>query len=119
MNVPHILLVGDDPALAQVLSESLQPQMKAVVVDASGSAADAIGRIEAVDYDVIVIQGTMNGTDVLALLSEFRALRPKTPTLLITGPHEEELAVKALRCGAYDLLQKPVDPNYAAASLGW
>jgi signal transduction histidine kinase len=117
MNVPHILVVGDDPALAQALSESLQLPMKAVVVDASGSAADALGRIEAADYDAIVIDGKSPGTDGLALLSKFRALRPKTPTLLITGPHEDELAVKALRGGAYDFLQKPVDPDYAAASL--
>jgi signal transduction histidine kinase len=117
MNVPHILIVGNDPALAQALSESLQLQLEAVVVDTCCSAPDALGRIEGADYDAILSDSKMPGTDGLAFLNEIRALRPKTPTLLITGWHEDELAVGALRGGAYDFIQKPVDPNYAAASL--
>jgi signal transduction histidine kinase len=117
MNVPHILVVGDDPALAQTLSKGLQLQMKAVVVDASSSAADVLGRIETIDYDAIAIDVEMSGTDGLAFLSKLRALWPKTPTLLLIGPYEDELAVKALQGGAYDLIEKPVDPTYAAAAL--
>ena len=59
----------------------------------------------------------MPGMDGLALLNEIRSLRPKTPTLLITGHGEHDLAVQALRGGAYDFVQKPIDRDYFVASL--
>src|SRR5438094_7497002 len=59
----------------------------------------------------------MPGTDGLALLAQIKALRPDTPTLLITGHGEHDLAVQALRGGAYDFIQKPIDRDYVVASL--
>src|SRR5438094_944185 len=59
----------------------------------------------------------MPGTDGLALLAQIKALRPDTPTLLITGHGEHDLAVQALRGGAYDFIQKPIDREYFVASL--
>src|SRR5438045_8762288 len=59
----------------------------------------------------------MPGMDGLGVLSEIRKLRPKTPTLLITGHGEHDLAVQALRGGAYDFVQKPIDRDYFVASL--
>jgi PAS domain-containing protein len=53
----------------------------------------------------------------LALLAKIRELRPDTPTLLITGHGEHDLAVQALRGGAYDFIQKPIDRDYLVASL--
>ncbi len=50
-------------------------------------------------------------------MAEVRALRPDTPTLLITGHGEHSLAVQALRGGAYDFIQKPIDREYFVASL--
>jgi two-component system phosphate regulon sensor histidine kinase PhoR len=55
--------------------------------------------------------------DGLVLLGEIRELRPKTPTLLITGHGEHDLALQALRGGAYDFVQKPIDRDYFVASL--
>ena len=44
-------------------------------------------------------------------------MRPGTPTLLITGHGEHDLAVRALRGGAYDFVAKPIDRDYFIASL--
>src|SRR5207237_8866198 len=78
---------------------------------------DAPERINQTDYDAIVSDGKMPGMDGLALLHEIRELRPSTPTLMITGHGERELAVQALRGGAYDFVQKPIDRDYFIASL--
>jgi PAS domain S-box-containing protein len=59
----------------------------------------------------------MPGMDGLALLGEIRSVRPRTPTPLITGHGEHDLAVQALRGGAYDFVQKPIDRDYFVASL--
>src|SRR2546427_10868753 len=59
----------------------------------------------------------MPGMDGLALLDEIRTRRPDTPTLIITGHGERELVVHALRGGACDFIQKPIDRDYFVAAL--
>lgn len=117
MTYPCILIVDDDPALLQALPEAIQLRMGECRVDTSDSAPAALGRIGVTDYDAIVSDIKMPGMDGLALLDHIHALRPDTPTLLITGHSEHDLAVQALRGGAYDLIQKPIDRDYFAASL--
>src|SRR5205814_9369750 len=69
------------------------------------------------DYDAIVSDIKMPSMDGLALLGKIRELRPDTPTLLITGHGEHDLAIQALRGGAYDFIQKPIDRDYLVAAL--
>jgi len=46
-----------------------------------------------------------------------RTRRPDTPTLIITGHGENELAVRALRGGACDFIPKPIDRDYFVVAL--
>ena len=117
MNVPHVLIVDDDLALLRALPEALRLRMKELTVDTCDSALEALQRISAIDYDAIVTDIKMPGMDGLALLSEIRELRPNTPALLITGHGEHDLAVQALRGGAYDFIQKPIEREYFVAAL--
>jgi len=117
MIAPHVLVVDDDPALLQALPEMLRLRMSGVTVDTADSAAAALDRISARDYDAIVTDIRMPGMDGLALLAEILGRRPDTPTLMITGHGEYDLAVRALRGGAYDFIQKPIDRDRFVASL--
>src|SRR5947208_13408318 len=91
--------------------------MNEIQIDTSETATEALERIRDTDYDAIVSDIKMTGMDGLALLHEIRELRPATPTLMITGHGERDLAVQALRGGAYDFVQKPIDRDYFVASL--
>src|SRR5947209_8284810 len=117
MNQPRVLIVDDDPGLLQALPEALRLRMSGVTVDTADSAAAALERIAAQDYNAIVTDIKMPGMDGFALLAEIRARRPDTPTLMITGHGERALAVKAVRRGACDFVQKPIDRDYFVASL--
>jgi signal transduction histidine kinase len=117
MSVPHVLIVDDDLALLQALPEALHLRIKELTVDTCDSASAALDRIATIDYDAIVTDIKMPGVDGLALLAEIRALRPHTPALLITGHGEHDLAVRALRGGAYDFIQKPIERDYFVAAL--
>ena len=117
MSVPHVLIVDDDLALLSALPEALQLRIEHVLVDTCDTAREALTRIASTDYDAIVSDIKMPGMDGLALLAEIRAVRPKTPTLLITGHGEHDLALQALRGGAYDFIQKPIDRDYFVAAL--
>src|SRR2546430_15830734 len=113
----RVLIVDDDPALLQALPETLRLRMSGVTVDTADSATAALDRIAAHDYDAIVTDIKMPGMDGLELLAEIRAHRPDTPTLMITGHGEHALAIQALRGGAYDFIQKPIDRDYFVVSL--
>jgi signal transduction histidine kinase/FixJ family two-component response regulator len=115
--MPHVLLVDDDVALLDALPRALKIRMPELVVDTCDSASHAVQQLKEIDYDAIVTDIKMPGIDGLALLSVIRRLRPNTPTLLITGHGEHDLAVQALRGGAYDFIQKPIDRDYFVASL--
>jgi two-component system, OmpR family, phosphate regulon sensor histidine kinase PhoR len=113
----RILIVDDDEALLEALPETIRMRMNGIQIDTSPSATAALELVRQVDYDAIVSDIKLPGMDGLALLTEVKELRPGTPTLLITGHGEHDLAVQALRGGAYDFVQKPIDRDYFVASL--
>ncbi|GCE20595.1 hybrid sensor histidine kinase/response regulator [Dictyobacter kobayashii] len=113
----YILIVDDDSALLQALPQALYLRMPGVKVDTADTAMEALELIKANDYDAIVSDIKMPGMDGLALLSKIQATRPDTPTLLITGHGDHNLAIQALRGGAYDFIQKPIDREYFIAAL--
>ena len=117
MNDARILLVDDDVALLEALPQAILLRMERVQIDTAETATDALERITKVDYDAIVTDIKMPVMDGLALLEEIGKVRPGTPTLLITGHGEHDLAVRALRGGAYDFVAKPIDRDYFIASL--
>src|SRR5687767_5624858 len=98
----QILLVDDDPALLEALSEALTLRMDGLGVETADSAKSALQRIGDTDHDAIVVDIKMPGMDGLELLAEIKKRQPQTPVLLITGHGDQELAVQALRGGAFD-----------------
>ena len=118
MTTPRILIVDDDPDTLQTLPKMLQLYIDGVVVDTFDSATEALARILAVDYDAIVSDFRMPGMNGLALLAEVQARRPGTPTILISAYGERDLVTEALRRGAYDFIEKPVELDYFVAAIG-
>jgi PAS domain S-box-containing protein len=113
----RVLIVDDDTALLEALPEALRLRMNGVEIDTAETALDALENIREVDYDAVISDIKLPGMDGLALLTEIKQVRPGTPTLLITGHGEHDLAVQALRGGAYDFVQKPIDRDYFVRSL--
>jgi signal transduction histidine kinase len=114
---PRVLIVDDDLLLLEALPEVIHRRLPEALVETSPSAREALARIQRTDYDAIVTDIKMPDIDGLVLLSQIREIQSATPTLLITGHGEHDLAVSALRGGAFDFLQKPIDRDYFMASL--
>lgn len=117
MDAPQILLVDDDTALLEALPHMIALRIHGVRVDTFDSASQALERIDDHDYDAIVTDIKMPGMDGLELLAKLQVLRPEVPTLLITGHADQPLIIQALRNGAYDFIQKPIDRVYFVAAL--
>lgn len=116
-NISHILIVDDDAALLQALPQTLYLRMQDIKVDTCDGAQKAIQLMQEHDYDAIVSDVKMPGMSGLDLLAQIRELRPDTPTLLITGHGEHNLAIQALRGGAYDYILKPIEREAFVAAL--
>jgi len=119
MNAPqsYILVVDDDTALLQALPQALSLRLPEIQVKTTDSAVEALELVQHYDYDAIVSDIKMPGMDGLVLLTRIKELRPETPALLITGRGERDLAIQALRVGAYDFIQKPIDRDYIVTAL--
>ncbi len=117
MYTPQILLVDDDPALLEALPRLLALRIQGVQVDRANSAIEALRSIQRCDYDAIISDILMPGLDGLELLERIKALRPSTPTLLITGQIEPSLLQRAMDAGAYDFIQKPIERLSFVAAL--
>jgi signal transduction histidine kinase len=114
----RVLIVDDDPVFLKVLSEAVSWRLdRRALVEACDSPVSALAAIEAHDYDVVVSDLLMGGLHGLDLLERVRARRPTSLVVLITGAADHDLSVRALRGGAYDFIQKPVDADYLVASI--
>ncbi|HEY2368743.1 MAG TPA: response regulator [Polyangiaceae bacterium] len=113
----RLLIVDDDRILVDALRELLLRRFPAANIETCTSADQSTSLIAREDYDVIISDVRMPGTDGLQLLERAHELRPETPIVLITGLGDYDLAVKALRGGAFDFITKPVDTDYLAASV--
>ncbi|MEM9382475.1 MAG: HD domain-containing phosphohydrolase [Planctomycetota bacterium] len=111
-----VLLVDDERATLEILGASLTAQ--GLEVRLADRAAEAISAIEREPFDAVVsdvvFHGSSEGEEVLAAT---RRLRPETVCLLMTGYPRVEAAVQAMKVGAVDYLQKPVDPALLAATI--
>src|SRR5438874_12242461 len=117
MDSPRILLVDDDSALLEALPHMIALRIHGVRVDTSDSAPQALELIQDHDYDAVVSDIKRQGMDGLELLAQLQVLRPEVPALLITGHADQPLVIQALRSGAYDFIQKPIDRVYFVAAL--
>ena len=112
-----ILLVDDEPDILEVLQDLLTSKMPGATVDRADSGRAALERLAATDYDVVVSDVVMPGMSGLELLERIRSIRPGTPVVLMTGFSERDLIVRALRGGAYDFIQKPIDYDHFLATV--
>ena len=117
MDKSTVLIVDDDPALLQALPLVLNLRLDGIDVHTTDSALEALKLIREYNYDAVVSDIKMPDMDGLELLEKIGEVRPDIPTLLITGHGEHNLAVRALRGGAYDFIQKPIDRDYLVAAL--
>jgi EAL domain-containing protein (putative c-di-GMP-specific phosphodiesterase class I) len=102
-----VLLVDDEPGIVRSLARLLAAA--GYVVTTASDGREAIARIEAATFDVIVSDIQMPHTDGLTLLRAVRARDLDVPVVFLTGSPDLETAVEAMEYGAFRYLVKPVD----------
>ncbi len=102
---PCVLLVDDDPDVANSVSNILRQEQYEVRI--ASSAEEALAAVVERPFDVLLIELALTEADGLSLLAEARWRAPTTCCIVLTGYASMESAVAALRRGAYDYLVKP------------
>ena len=111
----RVLVVDDDPQMGELLRERLSRRGFDVRIDASPE--EALRKIEAEDFDVIVTDVRMRELDGIALCERVTLNRPDVPVIVITAFGSLETAVAAIRAGAFDFLAKPFEVEELAFRL--
>ncbi|MCK0151719.1 sigma-54 dependent transcriptional regulator [Marivita sp. S6314] len=102
------LIVDDDREMRQSLTVLLE--RSGWSIDAVGSAAQALAKLDVTAPDVVLSDVRMPGMSGLELLDEMMA-RPAPPLVLISAHGDIPMAVEAIQKGAYTFLEKPFEPR--------
>ena len=105
--VPLILIVDDEEKYRQLYSNTLKQAGFSVIL--AESAADVRKLLKTYTPDMIISDVKMPGTDGISFLKEIRPEYPNIPFLFVTAFADLRDAVNALKLGAVDYLEKPVD----------
>jgi two-component system C4-dicarboxylate transport response regulator DctD len=110
-----VVLVDDDDDLREVLAELLAEQGYEVLE--LGTAEEALSSPRLGEAGVVLSDVRMPGMGGEALLSELQERHPELPVVMLTAHGDVPMAVRCLREGAYDFLQKPFDETVLLAAV--
>ncbi len=113
---PTVLIVDDEAGVRSALSGVLRDE--GYVVDAVDSGEACIDRVVRAPYDVIVLDIWLPGMDGLATLARLRERRVDAPVVMISGHGNIESAVKAIKLGAFDFVEKPLSLEKTVLVIG-
>lgn len=108
---PLVLVVDDEPDMLTMLQIILEKKCACSVLTAA-SGALALELLQHHQPDVVVSDIKMPDLDGLELLKKIRAHDPNISVVIMTGYGTIDMAVQALKDGAYDFLQKPFDKDH-------
>jgi DNA-binding NtrC family response regulator len=106
----RILLVEDKENLRKMLRKSLEAE--GYVVTEAGSATDAIERLRAERFQLVLSDLRLPGGSGHDVLRAAREQEAELPVVMITAYGTIGDAVQAMKDGAFDFLSKPVDPDH-------
>lgn len=108
----RIFMVDDEAGIRKIVRLTLEEELSCSVT----CFDNAIDSLEALKddrehCDLLITDVKMPGMDGMTLLTKARQCRPLLPILIMTGHGDVPMAVKALKSGALDFIEKPLDEH--------
>ncbi len=100
----EILVVDDDDIIRETLCELLSQDH---VCHSTKTAEEALARLKAQAFDLVLTDVSMPGLSGLDLLNRVVELYPGTPVIIVSGLSDQEQAQSLISQGAFDYLLKP------------
>lgn len=106
MDAPSILIVDDEKNILQTLGGLLADE--GFEVFSANNGYDALKLVSTESPDLILLDIWLPGMDGLEVLQELKKQFSTIPVIMITGHGNIETAIRAIKLGAYDLIEKPL-----------
>jgi DNA-binding NtrC family response regulator len=114
--VATILLIEDNEQMAQVLARHMELEGHTVILVSDGEKG--IEEFHRHKVDLVLTDLKLPAKSGLEVLHEVKDENPMVPVVVMTAYGTIENAVKAVKEGAFDFLQKPVDPDHLLLTIG-
>lgn len=111
----RILVVDDERSIRDILAQVLGYEGHEVVVAASGGEALSLYREKS--FDVVLLDVKMQGIDGIDTLEQLRRIDSAATVVMISGHATIATAVQAVKQGAFDFLEKPLDTDRLFVSV--
>ena len=111
-----VLLVDDEQDFLDTLSNRLE--LRGLKVSAVTSGEQAVSEAQQQEYDAIIVDLSMPGIDGLETLKRIKANNPNAEIIMLTGHGSVASGVEAMKLGAGDFLQKPVELSELMSKIG-
>ena len=112
-----ILIVEDEDAIRRVLKKVLSEENSKYKLDEAANGEEAISLIKSQHYDLILCDIKMPKKDGIDVLEFVIGYDSTIPIIMISGHGDLKTAVKAMRLGAFDYIEKPPDLNNLLTSV--
>lgn len=110
-----VLLVDDEEEFISTLSQRLETRDLNVTTASSGQ--EAVELTDQQDFDAILLDITMPGMDGIETLKRIKEKHPEAEIIMLTGHGSIASTVEAMKSGAEDYLEKPVDMSELLAKI--
>src|SRR3954447_14234211 len=111
----HLLLIDDDPDL---IAEQVRQAFPRHRVEVAGTGAEGLDRVRAKPPDVILLDLRLPDQSGLAVYQGIRRLDARIPVIFVTMAKAADMAIEAMKQGAYDYLFKPLDLHQLRRVVG-
>ena len=111
-----VLLVDDEEQFLDALSQRLET--RGLKVDTVTSGEEALKQVEDQNFDAIIVDLAMPGIDGIETLKRIKEKRPDLEIIMLTGHATVKSGIDAMKLGAEDFLEKPVDLNELLKKIG-
>ncbi len=115
MEKGRVLIVDDDPLVCNVLLRHLA--MAGYTCEAAHDGQAGLEKLTHASFDVALIDMMMPVMDGLELLASIHELKLETVPIVLTGYSEVDRAVRAMKLGAYDFIQKPAHSDVVVKAI--
>jgi len=113
---PCVLIIDDEPNVRLTYRVTLETE--GFEVQEASDASAALRELADKDFDLAILDMRMPEMDGLELLESMRERNIQTPVVIITAYGDVPHAVRAMKLGAIDFLQKPLTPEALRSAVG-
>jgi two-component system, NtrC family, nitrogen regulation response regulator NtrX len=111
----RILLVDDEKSIRKVLKDIFTDE--GYSIDEAVDGFEALNMIKAMDYNAVLCDIKMPKINGIEFLEKAIAIKPEMPVIILSGNDQVDMAVDAVKKGAFDYVSKPPDLNQLLTSV--